>query len=1260
MSGVQKPIAIFISAVSGEFTADREALGRRLEEFGVTYVQQDYPTNLSSGNTIAEAIKAADVIICLIGHRYGAAFPPGNRPDDAWQGCSWTQWEYVHARNFVRAHPKKRLVVFIDKKPPSGPVDARQAEFRDRVYQDEKNSYDGLFFYPYQGTEALVSSFVRMFWNPNSPLAEVPYAYWLKVREAYRRQCVVEWNKTFPDAWRRDLDAEARTRLMRAPRAPFIETREFSILNPKDSKQLHFLHPNAFLTGRETNAKLDAHGGADWRILAPADKSGARDERNDGDRIVDILRLPAGSPAVLGSVELPWPVRLFLISGSGIGKSATLGWIEAKLNGLDGEPDCFRLGLLLQAGRLREFTRTEELIDYIARQLLRMANAPEVDWSLNAVRVGLLRDVAEGRIVLIIDGLDHVAKDPPLLIESQNKGFFDACPVVMAGRPQALNGWKDERGPGESKYMIASRWRFIQPMEFSDDEAEVFLGNVGGTPRRSLVEEHLAGLMHVPRVLEYVRTLGEADLKVVRTMADIYFRAVRPLVAAAMRRPAARRVGPDWERYDDDLVEPHETQIEPHETQVDYMMAMLAALGFDSLCVTVNPDRPRDAPNSATSTTDARTQPSLLSPERKRRLGERIYVANEIKRTMAELEKDLHGVVAMSSVIDNGILENPNTITLINIEWANRTVQQFFAALWLSRYADGAGAVAKVLAGEPLLPSPEPEFDALRARNYLFYPEADMLDLSWRDRGAPHIARTDITYEFNLFLAEMPREAIDPIRWVAAASAWYDPGLFTGPARKFRIWSNEMLYRSWPTMMYYSSRSLDDWWDTSYDNLSKHPAGQPRPSRETFSESDDATNLADLVLDRFLGDFERILRGEQEAEASKAALEMIGGRQWISVPDDPAFIMGTPSDAPQGCPTQKADTYWKQTLLDPVQNHREGVTPEKIAEIGTWKEWFAPGGVGKKGWEFDVAWLKDLLQPLWDESAARPPETANRDSPAYREALREIQKRFKTQDETPKEYPQNVRGFEMHRLPVLHRWFWLFAPGHQRVVTAYLNGLGHLMDKSIEGYRRLDELPPHPPDDHPVIYISWFDAWAFCQWATWVENDTRQGLRLPHEPEWESAARWTKMQGKPVRSDRAWRWWWGDKFYDDEDSLEPEFPANRRAHTDGRPGKTRAPAKAIPNGLGFHDILGNVWEWTATLYSEKRERDIIGEADPALGYSRHRPEARPPVNGQRTMRGGLWYYLSILTTCANRFRYVCNDRDFKIGFRVVREPRSPR
>lgn len=1231
---MQMPPRIFISAVTNEFKRERQEIAQVFEKYAV-HVQRDYPTELHSHIKIAEMIEKADVIICLIGFKSGGKFLPGQRPPDAVEGSSFTQWEYDHARAVVSCHREKLLLPFRKTRmaSPGEPIDPDQIAFRKRIYCAEKDRPDGLFFYPCDDADEPARSLRQMIHDPSSGLTAVLNAFWLSMRSIYRRQVVDSWRTATPYSYTVRTVAADKRRLMDAGIPPFIETRAFSILNPNKGRQLPYLKPPAFVTGRDTNAELLARKDADWRPIVGADETSSA-----GDLIVEDLQQPHGRAISLGGVELTQPIRLFVVSGSGIGKTKTLEWLQARLSGSSGDtydptPDYPRLALLLLAGDLQDVAAAD-LIETLVEHVVRRLSLVVEPWQRDTVRVGLQRDAEEGNLVLLIDGLDH-STDLKLFMESQHRSDrWVACPIVAAGRPHALLNWQELQLTAAS--IDAARWRFVEPAEFDEDEANVFLGNIGTESRISLVEENLASLLFVPRILEYVRALSDDELKESRTAAAIYYRAVKRLVITAMKNPASRQLGPNWRA--------HVKLREPHPDQVEYMLMLLSALGFISLCPTADITSQRESDVFRTD----------LDPDRKGRLLARIKYATGRRINPDQLNRALSAVVAMSSLVGNGILEDLSahgTQNVNSIMWANRTVQQFFAALWLARYADGAKAVRAILNGGPLHPLRDAAYDAQRSRHYVFFPEADIQTRTWRAPGCPNFVRTDITYEFNLFLAEMPLGAIKPSSWVAAVSAWYDPQLFSGESNRVRLWSAEMLYRSWPTMMHLAGRLLDDWWDVRYDDLARL---SPGCARDTISLHDDKWTgseepLAGLVLDRFLGDFQRIL---QDGNSSQAAIAqaMIAEEQWRRMPDMAAFTMGPPDGVRQGCPTDKVDTYWKIELLDAVQTCREspekrGRTAKEAAEFGTWKDWFAPTAVGRNGRAFDVKWLQETLQPLAAEGAARGLRQPDSATPAYRDALRRIQSRFLTSDETPAENPHYVRSFTMHRLPVLSEWFSLFAPGHAHVVADYLRGL--------------DVPAEPPPGNHPVTYTAWFDAWAFCQWATWQDSRTgmRYGLRLPHEPEWEFAARGTIIDGQPAQIPRDWRWWWGNDFYQDETSMVEEPVSTPRAHAIGAPGKTRAPEGAAPNGPGFHDILGNVWEWTATLYDPRRERDTMEADNFTLRYSRHDPSKRPPVNGQRTMRGGLWYYLNILATCTNRFRYVCNDRDFKMGFRVVREPR---
>ncbi len=162
---------------------------------------------------------------------------------------------------------------------------------------------------------------------------------------------------------------------------------------------------------------------------------------------------------------------------------------------------------------------------------------------------------------------------------------------------------------------------------------------------------------------------------------------------------------------------------------------------------------------------------------------------------------------------------------------------------------------------------------------------------------------------------------------------------------------------------------------------------------------------------------------------------------------------------------------------------------------------------------------------------------------------------------------------------------------------------------------------PRGLEDHPVVNVSWHDALAYCRW---LSEQTSQVWRLPTEAEWERGAR-------GAHDDRIYPW--GRDF------------ETWRANTSENNRRETSPLNMfVPGGLSpdhLHDMAGNVYEWTASLYGPY-------PYDPADG--REDPEA----TGKRVVRGGSWYYSRKLARCSARESLLPSYISTGLGFRLAR------
>ncbi len=166
-------------------------------------------------------------------------------------------------------------------------------------------------------------------------------------------------------------------------------------------------------------------------------------------------------------------------------------------------------------------------------------------------------------------------------------------------------------------------------------------------------------------------------------------------------------------------------------------------------------------------------------------------------------------------------------------------------------------------------------------------------------------------------------------------------------------------------------------------------------------------------------------------------------------------------------------------------------------------------------------------------------------------------------------------------------------------------------------------------DDCPVDGVSWADVQEFL--ARLNGRSARGGFRLPTEAEWEYAARSGGKRERYSGGEDVGRVAWFA-----ENSGRGNHPVGTRA----------------PNGLGIHDMSGNVWEWTNDWYGV--DYYARSPRDNPTG-----PGAPTGPNVDHVIRGGCRTGEAANERTARRsygYQRTSSDRGDKIGFRVVRVP----
>jgi gamma-glutamyl hercynylcysteine S-oxide synthase len=227
-------------------------------------------------------------------------------------------------------------------------------------------------------------------------------------------------------------------------------------------------------------------------------------------------------------------------------------------------------------------------------------------------------------------------------------------------------------------------------------------------------------------------------------------------------------------------------------------------------------------------------------------------------------------------------------------------------------------------------------------------------------------------------------------------------------------------------------------------------------------------------------------------------------------------------------------------------------------------------------------------------------------------------------------HPVELRPFAIARAPVTLAQFeaflddggytrpeWWSTAGWRWREQADIRHPVYWARRSSGGWarREFDRWLPLEPH-RPMCHVNWYEAEAYYRWS---------GRRLPTEAEWERAALGTTA---PKR-----RFPWGE-----------EAPTAHQANLDGLAGGV-VDVAAAGGGDGPHgcrQLIGNVWEWTASPFLPY----------PGFAPDPYREYSAPWFGTHHVLRGGCWATRARMLRGTWRNFYRPERRDAWAGFRT--------